>query len=176
MQAIVTTLAFGNSPFDPRNHFQYYTLSFWIGELIGRSYGLVILWFKPTCTVVTEKTWILTTIIAANMIFLVFASWYRFLPSFGFVMVIVTITGASEGALYLNTFVVAGINDRARYKEFSRAFLTVALQGGIVAAGLTGLLVEPQLQQHCRSILTRDELCFTRLSRGQWNATSSCIA
>lgn len=175
MQAIVSTIAFENSPFDPRDHFQYYTLSFWLGEVIGRSYGLVILSFKPSYTVVTKHTWILTTIIAGNMILLVCASWYRFLPNFWFVAVLVAITGMAEGALYLNTFAVAGKDNHARYKEFSRAFLTVALQGGIVTAGLMGLVVESQLQDHCRSDLHLGRYCFTRLTHGQWNSSSSCL-
>lgn len=175
MQSIVSTLAFENSPFDPRDHFQYYTLSFWAGEVIGRSYGLVILTFKPSCTVVTKHTWVLATIIAGNMILLICASWYRYLPSFWYVVILVAITGMAEGALYLNTFAVAGMDNHARYKEFSRAFLTVALQGGIVTAGLLGLVVESRLEEHCRTDLHLGKYCLTRLAHGQWNSSSSCL-
>ena len=38
MQAIVTTIAFLNAPFDPRNHYVYYMLCFTAGEFVGRSY------------------------------------------------------------------------------------------------------------------------------------------
>ncbi|XP_032234478.1 protein BTN1 [Nematostella vectensis] len=174
MQAVVTTIAFPNSPFDPRDHYQYYTLGFWIGELLGRSYGLVLSWGKPDWEVVTDKTWILSAIISGNLFFLILCSVYRFLPSYVIVVLLCFVTGASEGALYLNTFAVAGKNMRPRYKEFSRAFLTTALQGGVVLAGFTGLWLEPALQEHCNHMIKETEYCFTRSMHG-WNASVSCI-
>ncbi|XP_020905378.1 protein BTN1 isoform X2 [Exaiptasia diaphana] len=175
--AVITTIAFENSPFDPRDHFLYYQLTFWAAEFIGRSYGLVILWFKPSCTVVTNKTWIFSAIITANLLLLTCASWYRFLPNFYVAATLVAITGATQGALYLNTFAVAGKDKRPRHREFSQAFLTSALVGGVVAAALMGFYIEPKLKEHCMQILApHDTLCFTRLTHGQWNTTLSCIA
>lgn len=177
MQGIITTIAFENSPFDPRDHYYYYQLVFWCSEIISRSYGLVVLWFKPTWTVVTDKTWIFSVIIACSMILLTLNSWYRFFSNFGSVAIVVAIIGATEGALYLNTFAVAGktADKRPRHREFSRAILTVALQGGIVTAALMGFYVEPSLKEHCRATLANDRVCFTRSTSRQWNATSSCL-
>jgi hypothetical protein len=175
MQAVVTTIAFQSSPFDPRDHYQYYTMSFWIGELLGRSYGLVLSWGKPNWTVVTEKTWILSSILMVNLFFLILCSLYRFLPSYVVVMMLTFITGSTEGALYLNSFALAGKDMSPRYKEFSRAFLTTALQGGVIVAGFTGLWVEPALKDHCSHMISNAEYCFTRSLHG-WNASTSCIS
>jgi len=176
-QGVMTTIAFKNSPFDPRDHFLYYTLIFWGTEIIGRTYGLVLLWFNPTMTVVTEKTWIFTTIIICSMILLILHSWYRFFPSFAFVAMVIAVIGMTEGALYLNTFAVAGktADARPRRMEFSRAFLTFALQAGVVTAAVTGFYVEPKLKEHCKGMMANENVCFTRLTQGQWNATSSCL-
>jgi len=174
MQSVVTTIAFEDSPFDPRDHYQYYTISFWIGELLGRSYGLVLSWGKPDWTVVTHKTWIFTAILMVDLFFLILASLYRFLPSYVVVMMLTFITGSTEGALYLNSFAMAGKNMSPRYKEFSRAFLTTAVQGGVIVAGLTGLWVEPALKNHCSGMIVKTEYCFTRSMNG-WNVSASCI-
>ncbi|XP_001630158.2 protein BTN1 [Nematostella vectensis] len=174
MQAVVTTLAFKNTRFDPRDHFQYYTFAFWFAELFGRSYGLAILSVKPSCSVVTKHTWILSSILSFNLIFLILASWYRFVPHIGIIMLFVIVTGATEGALYLNTFAVAGKDMQPRYREFSRAFLTFALTLGIVIAALMGLWVERVLQEHCAATVEDTGYCFTRSLHG-WNATSSCL-
>lgn len=177
MQGIVTTISFENSPFDARDHFLYYSLTLWFSEIIGRTYGLVILWFKPTMTVVTEKTWIFTTFIICSMIILLLNNWYRFFSSFALVAIVIAVIGITEGALYLNTFAVAGksVDMRPRRMEFSRAFLTFALQAGIVLAALMGFYVEPKLKEHCKAVMLNENVCFTRLEKGQWNATSSCL-
>lgn len=174
MQGVVTTIAFEDSPFDPRDHYQYYTISFWIGELLGRSYGLILSWGKPDWTVITHKTWIFTAVLMVDVFFLILASLYRFLPSYVVVMMLTFITGSAEGALYLNSFAMAGRNMSPRYKEFSRAFLTTAVQGGVIVAGLTGLWVEPALKDHCAQLITNTEYCFTRSMHG-WNVSTSCI-
>lgn len=174
MQGVVTTIAFETSPFDPRDHYQYYTMSFWIGELLGRSYGLVLSWGKPDWKVVTEKTWILATILMVNLFFLILCSLYRFLPSYVVVMMLTFITGSTEGALYLNSFALAGKDMSPRYKEFSRAFLTTAVQAGVLVAGLTGLWMEPALKEHCSHMIKNTEYCFTRSLHG-WNVSTSCL-
>lgn len=46
VQAVITTLAFPSSPFKPRDHYEYYIVVFMVGEMVGRSYLLVLSYIK----------------------------------------------------------------------------------------------------------------------------------
>ena len=174
VQSIVTTLAFPSAPFDPRDHYQYYTLLFVTGEFIGRSYGLVLRLMKCSIPDVTSHTWVFSSIIVVNALFLIFAAWYKFLSNVYIVLAVVFFIGLNAGALYCSTFTVAGRGLSSRHIEFSRSFLTFAMQAGVVSAGLLGLIVEPLLKEHCQRTSLAKEYCLTRSVRA-WNASSSCL-
>ena len=173
IQSVATTLAFPSAPFDPRHHYQFYTLLFFVGEFVGRLYGLLVLLMKCKIPHATHHTWVFTSIIAVVAMFLIFASWYRFLQSVYIVLAMVFLIGLNIGALYNSTFAMAGCASSARHIEFSRSFLTVATGAGIMTAGLVGLYVEPLLKRHCQQTIFAKEYCLTRPSHG-WNA-SSCL-
>ena len=40
IQAIVTSLAFSNAPFPPRDHYQYYVMAVMVGDVLGCSSGV----------------------------------------------------------------------------------------------------------------------------------------
>ena len=42
VQSVITTLAFSNAPFSPRDHYQYYIVALAVGEALGRSYLAVL--------------------------------------------------------------------------------------------------------------------------------------
>ena len=42
LQSVVTTLAFPDAPFGPRNHYIFYTLALMTGNLTGRIYALIL--------------------------------------------------------------------------------------------------------------------------------------
>lgn len=177
VQAVVTTLAFPNSPFTPRDHYQFYFFVFAFGELVGRSYSMFVYYFCNSLVALTEKTWIFTTIMGANLILTILASWYRFIPFVWPVLVVLFEHGAIAGALYVNTFGTAGKYETdVRGKEFSRAFATIGSGMGLTIAGFVGLILEPYLRNHClrTASVANEDFCFTRKVHGYDNATLFC--
>ena len=173
IQSIVTTLAFPSAPFDPRNHYQYYMLLFFAGEFVGRLYGLLVSFMNCKIPHATRNTWVFTSILIVVAMFLIFASWYRFLHNVYIVLALVFLSGLSIGSLFSSTYAMAGRASSARQIEFSRSFLTIAIGAGGITAGLVGLYVEPLLKEHCQQTIFAIEYCLTRPSGG-WNA-SSCL-
>ena len=176
LNGVVTTLAFPNSLFDPRNHFVYYACVFMIGECIGRSYISFLAFINVQYALVITKTWILSIILFGLFNFLTLASWYRFLPSVWIVLLLCFVVGLLAGSLYLNTYLVVtarGQNDE-KGKAFSRAFLSVGPSAGVLFAGIVGLGLEPALRTHCLESSHFREFCFTRSMYG-WNKTTSCL-
>ena len=176
LNGVVTTLAFPNSPFDPRNHYVYYACVFMIGECIGRSYITFLAFFNSKYRPIISRTWILSSILFSLFLFLTLSSWYRFIHSVWIVIGFCFLVGVLAGSLYLNTFLVAAASgsDDANGKAFSRAFLSVGPSAGILFAGAVGLLLEPALRKHCLDSAQFSEFCFTRSMRG-WNETTSCL-
>ena len=174
LNGIVTTLAFADSPFDPRDHFVYYACVFMIGECIGRSYITLLLHLGSKCAPVITKTWILSIIVLSLFIFLTLASWYRFLHSVWVVLPLICIVGILAGSLYVNTYLIAPGHGDVQGKGFSRAFLSVGPSAGVLLAGLVGLVLEPTLREHCLHSAEFSEFCFTRSMSG-WNKTTSCL-
>lgn len=176
LNGVVTTLAFPNSLFDPRNHFVYYACVFMVGECIGRSYISFLAFINVQYALVITKTWILSIILFGLFNLLTLASWYRFLPSVWIVLLLCFVVGLLAGSLYLNTYLVVtarGQNDE-KGKAFSRAFLSVGPSAGVLFAGIVGLGLEPALRTHCLESSHFREFCFTRSMYG-WNKTTSCL-
>ena len=174
LQAVITTMAFPDAPFGPRDHYVVYTLVLVIGELVGRSYGLILSCIKSDIDPYTRHTWVLTAFLASDLIFLVFASWFRFLPSVWIILVVAFFVGAVVGALYVNSVATVGKNEASRAsREFARAFVLNATSTGILLAALLGLFAEPLLREHCQHVAIETEYCFTR-SSSPWNANVTC--
>lgn len=176
LNAVVTTIAFPNSLFDPRSHYVYYACVFMIGEFIGRSYLTFLSLVKCSYTPVLTRTWILSAILFSLLVFLTLSSWYRFVHSVWIVLALCFLVGVLAGSLYLNTFLVAtaGGSDDINGKAFSRAFLSVGPSAGVLLAGVVGLALEPALRRHCLEHAKYGEFCFTRSMTG-WNKTTSCL-
>lgn len=176
LNGVVTTLAFPDSPFDPRSHFVYYACVFMIGECIGRSYITILGFVHKTLTFVITRTWILSAILFALLIFLILSSWYRFIHTVWIVLLLCFLVGLLAGSLYVNTYLVASVQetDDANSKAFSRAFLSVGPSAGVLLAGFVGLVLESALRSHCIETTQFSEFCFTRSLHG-WNRTTSCL-
>lgn len=176
LNGVVTTLAFPDSPFDPRSHFVYYACVFMIGECIGRSYITILGLVHKTMTFVITRTWILSAILFALLVFLTLCSWYRFIHTVWIALLLCFLVGLLAGSLYVNTYLVASVRetDDANGKAFSRAFLSVGPSAGVLLAGFVGLVLEPALRSHCIETTLLSEFCFTRSLHG-WNRTTSCL-
>ena len=174
LHGVATTLAFPNAPFGPRNHYVYYATAFMLGESVGRCYLLVLGSCRTKTDLAIERTWVFSLVLSCILFFLCFAAWFRFLPSVWFVLVLMLVVGFLAGALYVNTYMVAGRDQDSLRKEFSRAMLPWSPAAGMVAAGFIGLVTEPALRRHCTEIASSVEYCFTRSMHG-WNASTSCL-
>lgn len=176
-QGVITTYAFSNSPFPPRDHYQYYITLFLLGEFIGRSYlafvSLVKQEFLPK--VMIRKLWLLTVIEVSILVFCLFAAWYRFLPNITILLFVSFLAGLIIGIMYANVLQVFTDSYEFPLREFVLGFVAVATGMGILIAGLLGLVVEPFFRQHCLSITNLSEYCFTRTDPHKLsNITSLC--
>ena len=173
-QSVATVLAFPDAPFGPRNHYVFYTTTAFAGVFIGRSYGVIWLSIKPSISPYTKHTWIFSTLMFTILIFLIFAAWYRFVPSVWIVTSLMFLVGVLEGAVMVCTFSVADEEENLRTRtEFLRAFLTSGVAVGVTAAAFLGLSTETLLRDRCIHLLTSPEYCLTR-NTAPWNGTLSC--
>ena len=173
IQSVVTTLAFPSAPFDPRDHYQYYVFLAFLGAAVGRSCGLFASLLKCKIPEVARHTWVFACIVAVNSLFLIFASWYRFLHNVYIVLAVIFVVGLNAGALYCCSYAVISRGSSARHIEFFRSFLTVMMAAALITAGFFGMHVEPLLKEHCQQTILAVEYCLTRTSHG-WNASASC--
>lgn len=176
-QGVVTTYAFPNSPFPPRDHYQYYITLFLLGEFIGRSYLALVSLIKQEFLpkVMVRKLWLLTIIEVSILVFCLFAAWYRFLPNIISLLFITFLAGLIIGIMYANVLQVFTESYEFPLREFVLGFVAVATGMGILTAGLLGLVVEPFFRQHCMTITDLSEYCFTRTDpNAVSNITSLC--
>ena len=178
LQAVATTLGFPASGISPRAHYQYYFFAAVVGEFVGRSHGFVLELIPLQIPLTTRHTWIFTALITLTLLVLLLQTWYFFVQN---AIWIVTsqlfVSGASCGALYINTLETAGHGGNERYTEFCRAFLIFKKICGMFMAGFAGIFVEPLLRSNCmetRFINTKPEYCFTRAVDG-WEPGNECL-
>lgn len=177
MQAVITTYAFPNSPFPPRDHYQYYITLFLMGEFIGRSYLGVVALIKEELIsrLIVRRLWLLTIIEVCILVFCLFAAWYRFVPDVTVLLVISFFAGLIIGIMYANVLQLFTESYEFPLREFVLGFVAVATGMGILIAGLLGLVVEPAFRKHCLTITDLQAYCFTRTDpNAASNVTSLC--
>ncbi|KAJ7385234.1 battenin CLN3 protein [Desmophyllum pertusum] len=176
IQAVLTTLAFPNAPFKPRDHYEYYIFVLMGGEAVGRSYLVALSYIKAEWAVKAKfpYLWFLSMIQVIHLLFFILAAWYRFLPSVWIVLLLSFTCGVAIGVFYANatTFFRDRFDDR--HKEFAMGYIIVAIAGGVLAAALLGLSTEPLLREHCTMLVNNTDFCFTR-SKSVDRFTSSCL-
>ncbi|KAL9988099.1 hypothetical protein ACROYT_G002503 [Oculina patagonica] len=176
IQSVITTLAFPNAPFRPRDHYQYYIFVFLGGEVVGRSYLVALSYIKAEWA---EKAkfpylWVLSAIEVVHLLFFVLAAWYRFLPSVWIVLLLSFTGGITIGVFFVNALAFFRDKFDDRYKEFAMGYIVVAMGGGTFTASLVGLVTEPLLRRHCMLLLNNDDYCFTR-SKAREHIMSQCL-
>ena len=109
------------------------------------------------------------------MLFLIFESWYHFLPGVEIVLCICFTAGLSVGVQFTNSleFFSGCLEDKKRKFGVGYGVFPMAL-GGLTSA-LVGLQLEPQLKEHCRNNLMDAAYCITR-SPSVGAITSQCGA
>ena len=179
LKAIITTLAFPEAPFQPRDHFSYYVLSNNIAKFLSRSCPLV---FSFTCSSVSrhlqiKNTWMLATVGVVLMFLFVFASWYRFIPYVEVILILCFIMGLCTGFIYAySPLVVSEKITENSEREFAQGMLQAGPLAGDFAAGFLGLYVEPNLNNHCTFELGLGDYCLTRFfSVTGWTKNVHCM-
>lgn len=166
IQSVVTTIAFPNAPFEPRDHYQYYIFALTAGEVLGRSYLFALSFIKEEWI---EKVkfrpylWIPAAIQVAMLVVLIFAAWYRYLTNVWFVLLILFSSGLDIGGLYGIALTFFRGRFVEPYREFAMGYIIIALDAGVLAAALISLIIEPLLLKHCQMVSpSNTEVCFTR--------------
>lgn len=177
-EAVVTTVAFKNSSFSPRDHYQYYILSYQLGKFLGRSHILIALCTCPRVLpyIRVRRTWILAVVEMAHLLFFLFQSWYRFVPHVAIIIIFCATEGFTAGSMYVNSaHAVADMIHDIKRREFGMGLTTVGNSAGQLAAGLMGLYVEPYLKKHCLDNLHLGPECLTRFTHTHgWTKNIKC--
>ena len=176
--SVITTIAFPNSKFLPRDHFLYYFFSYEMGKFLGRSH-LFILSFLPSDyldVLRCKRTWLFAVIELAHLIFFVLESWYHFLWYMWLIIFLCFTLGLVAGMLVLHSPHAVSSRVAPEEKEFALGLLTVGNAVGGFMAGLLGLIVEPYLREKClQHFSARNELCFTRTQNTTgWESNIHC--
>ncbi|XP_032218146.2 protein BTN1-like [Nematostella vectensis] len=168
IQAVITTIAFTNAPFPPRDHYQYYIFVFLGGELFGRSYLVLMSFWKPQWIprLIIRRLWILALVEIAHLVFFAFAAWYRFLPSVAIPLILAFTAGVIIGVMYVNMLAVYTEESDPVQREFVLGYASAATGCGALTAGLLGLAIEPWLRHHCLQVSASSDYCFTRAIDG----------
>lgn len=166
IQSVLTTIAFTNASFRPRDHYQYYIFVFMLGEVLGRSYCAVVSYLKPSwiSSPTWKQLWTLSIIEVLHLVFFIFESWYRFLPGVSTVLLLCLSAGIVIGLLYNCVLVFFRESFDQKHREFIMGYSVCAMGAGILTAALVGLYVEPLLRTHCISTFKDSGYCFTRSS------------
>ena len=176
--AIITTLAFPNAPFGPRDHYPYYILSYHIGKFMGRSHLFLVAAVSPKLVqhIRIKRTWILALVAFLHGVFFFLASWFRFVPRVEIIIALCMTEGFTAGSMYLNSaHTVSDVIADPERREFALCLLTVGNACGKLTAGLSGLLQEPLLKKHCVEELKLGKYCLTRhIHKTGWNKNSNC--
>ena len=177
-QSIITTLAFSNSSFSPRDHYQYYIVCYHVGKFLGRSHIFIL---SCTCSKVIpyvriKRTWILALIEMCHLVFFLFASWFRFVPHVSIILILCATEGFVAGSMYVNSaYTVSEVIEHPKQREFALGLLTIGNGLGKLTAGLLGLHVEPQLKKHCVYDLELTDECITRYTHlSGWTKNMRC--
>lgn len=177
-QGIITTLAFSNSSFSPRDHYQYYIVCYHMGKFLGRSHIFLLscTYSKMIPYVRVERTWILALIEIAHLVFFLFASWFRFVPHVSIILILCFTEGFVAGSMYVNSaYTVSEVVSEPKQREFALGLLTLGNGLGKLTAGLLGLHVEPQLKKHCVYELELQDECITRYHNASgWKTNMHC--
>jgi len=182
MTAVLSTLTFPNSPFPPRDHYQYYRLLSDVGFLfLFGGIEIVIVsclrseWIEH---LKIRKLWVPVSLNVGCLLFFLFASWYRFVPN---VYVVSWSALAFAQGLFTSSTCVncigraASLFIKADDKVIAMVSAEVGVSDGTLSSGFLGLFVERYLREHCTNSLLLGRYCLARHSTfSGWSTNSHC--
>jgi len=139
MTTVLSTLTFPNSPFPPRDHYQYYRLLSDVGFLFGGIEIVLVACLRSQWIELFKirKLWILVSLNVGCLMVYLFASWYRFVPNVYVVLSLVFIQGLLHGTTGVNCIGrAASLYTKADDKVTAMVSLEVGVAVGRISSGL----------------------------------------
>jgi MFS family permease len=157
---------YSNSPFKPRDHYQYYLIAAYGGELLGRSNGMIFSYCgKITgtfslCPYSGSKPWVVIILDIAMLIVIVLITWFRIVSNVWLVLALSFVEGLVCGVSYVGSFAV--VSERKGHIAFTRA-ATIIVHGACGTTGaMTAIVLEPIMRQHCFEVTKSSQYCIAR--------------
>ncbi|XP_032221255.2 protein btn-1 [Nematostella vectensis] len=176
--SVVTTIALPNSRLRPRDHYLYYSLFYRIGKFMGRSYLFLLSCLprfvdcmRDTC----QYTWIFALCNIFQLLFLLFDSWYHFVPHVEIIITVCLGIGLFSGLIVLHSPHLVPQLVQPNESEFALSLLSLGNGIGGLAAAIVGLFVEPYLSAKCQQKFD-PKYCFTRFHNTTgWDNNLRCL-
>ncbi|XP_013931658.1 PREDICTED: battenin [Thamnophis sirtalis] len=129
---IFELLYFRNTTLNHPQQYRWYQMLYQAGVFISRS--------SASCIRI-RKIWVLAILQCLNMVFLLFAVSYLFLPSIFLVFVLILYEGLLGGAGYVNTFHCVSEESKPEHREFAMGVACIADTLGISLSGAIAIPV-----------------------------------
>ncbi|XP_039191274.1 battenin [Crotalus tigris] len=131
-QGLFELLYFRNTTLNHPQQYRWYQMLYQLGVFISRS--------SASCIRI-RKIWLLAILQCLNMLFLLFAVRYMFLPSIYMVFVLILYEGLLGGAGYVNTFHCVSEESKPEHREFAMGVACIADTLGISLSGVVAIPV-----------------------------------
>ncbi|XP_032092893.1 battenin [Thamnophis elegans] len=131
-QGLFELLYFRNTTLNHPQQYRWYQMLYQAGVFISRS--------SASCIRI-RKIWVLAILQCLNMVFLLFAVSYLFLPSIFLVFVLILYEGLLGGAGYVNTFHCVSEESKPEHREFAMGVACIADTLGISLSGAIAIPV-----------------------------------
>ncbi|XP_058037542.1 battenin [Ahaetulla prasina] len=131
-QGLFELLYFQNTTLNHPEQYRWYQMLYQAGVFISRS--------SASCIRI-RKIWLLAILQCLNMVFLLFAVTYMFLPSIYVVFVLILYEGLLGGAGYVNTFHCVSEESKPEHREFAMGVACIADTLGISLSGAIAIPV-----------------------------------
>ena len=106
---------------------------------------------------------VLTVLETAHLIFLLFESWYHFVPYIWVIIALCSTLGLVAGMIVVQSPHAVSQHVSAEEREFALGLLTIGNGVGAFLGGFVGLAVEPYLAEKCAEHFSATkEFCVTR--------------
>ncbi|XP_015273733.1 PREDICTED: battenin [Gekko japonicus] len=131
-QGLFELLYFREAPLTHAEQYRWYQMLYQAGVFLSRS--------SASCVRI-RYIWALAVLQCLNMVFLLAAVYFMFLPSVYLVFVLIVYEGLLGGASYVNTFHCVSAESQPKHREFAMGVACVADTLGISLSGALAILV-----------------------------------
>lgn len=163
-QSFITTLVFPNSPFKPREHYQYYLMALWSGAFTGRTFGYICACcgkFTQNLLSTNAKSCIHIAFSIGNLSVLFVAVWYRSMPNVWVILFLCFVSGIIAGVGYLISLAPVS-EEEEEHIVFTRIMAITIKGSACVVAALIAIPLEPLIRQRCFELTHTSQYCIAR--------------